>query len=200
MKNFLLKENFESVNLFEKINLLHEKQLRKIDQGFDWTINNLPSAVLVGGTATVHYISGARDLTPDLDFIVSDVGSVKNKLSLQGIKYSDLNPGYEHPIGITADMFNTDYLDSNQGNRMLNKLILSTPNKALIGGYTVNVINPELLAIMKLELGREKDINDGFALLSSGKVNREKYVKYLGQLKNTLEDFEAIYNYRNFIN
>lgn len=199
MKKLLIKENYSSQNLFEKVNLLTEEQIRAISKGLKWTVNNLPSAVLVGGTATIHYITGARDLTPDLDFMVRDINSVKTKLSFENIPFRDLDAGYEYALGITVDQFNTDYLDSQVGNVTLNNLILQTPNKGMVGGYEVQIINPELLAIMKLNLGRERDVNDGFALLSSGKVNREKFKTYLYQLKGSLEDYESIEMYKNLI-
>lgn len=199
MKNLLLKENYSSQNLFEKVNLLTEEQVRAISKGLEWTVNNIPSAVLVGGTATIHYITGARDLTPDLDFMVRDINSVRTKLSWENIPFRNLDVGYEYALGITVDQFNTDYLDSQVGNVTLNNLILQTPNKGMVGGYEVQIINPELLAIMKLNLGRERDVNDGFALLSSGKVNREKFKTYLHQLKGSLEDYESIEMYKNLI-
>lgn len=197
--NLLIKENYTSQNLFEKINILTEEQINAISKGLNWTIINIPHAVLIGGTATVHYISGARDLTPDLDFIVHDVGSLKSKLSIENITYSKLDVGYDYSLGITVDIFNTDYLDGSVGNIELNRLILQTPIKGNIGGHQVNIINPELLSIMKLNLGRDKDIYDGFALLSSGKVNAEKFNSYLYQLKDSLEDYEAIKTYVNLI-
>ena len=193
-----LRENFESENLFKKINLLNEEEIVKINKGLEWTARNAPNAVLIGGTATIHYISNARELTPDIDFIVGDIDSIKTKLSVDSIKYQPLNVGYT--LGVTVPLFNTDYLDASVGNVKLNKLILSTANTALIGGIKVKIINPELLSIMKLELGREKDINDGLSLLTSGKLGKRKYVEYLQALKDTLNDYESLYSYRNFIN
>lgn len=199
MNNLLLKENYTSQNLWEKINKLTEEQMVSVANGLDWTVDNLPSAVLVGGTAVIHYITGARDLTPDLDFLVTDIERVKMKLSQDDLNYIELNPGYPNPIGITAEDLNTDYLDPEEVNPTLNKLILQTPIQGTVGGRTVKIINPELLAIMKIDLAREKDVNDGFKLLSSGKVNRETYVKYLNTLKPTLQDFESLMSYKNFI-
>lgn len=199
MKNLLLKENYTSINLFEKINILTEEQMIGISTGLDWTINNIPNAVLVGGTAVVHYITGARDLTPDLDFMIDDVNDVKTKLSQDNIRYGDLNPGVSTPLGITVDDFNTDYLDSEVGNVSLNKLIMQTPNTITIGNRQVRAINPELLVIMKFEVGRDKDFRDGIALLSSGKVDKTKYLEYLSILKTSLQDYESMYDYKDFI-
>lgn len=199
MKNLLLKENYTSQNLWEKINLLNEDQKINMSQGLEWTINNVPSAVLVGGTAVVHYIKTARDLTPDLDFMVRDIESVKSKLENEGINYGDLNPGLERPLGITVDDLNTDYLDPQIGNSELNNLILSTPIKANVGGHQVNIVNPELLAINKFESGRDKDVHDALALLRSGHVDKENYKKYLQQLRTTLQDYDSMIMYTNFI-
>ena len=195
----LIKENYTSQNLFEKVNLLTEEQINTISIGLDWTVNNLFGAVLIGGTATIHYISGTRELTPDIDFIVGNIESIKTKLSVNNISFKELNAGYSFSLGITVNEFNTDYIDAGVGNTRLNQLILQTPIKGTIGGYMVNIVNPELLAIMKLNLGREKDINDGFALLSSGKVDRNKYISYLHLLKDSLEDYESIMMYKNLI-
>ena len=199
MKKLTLKENYTSENLWKKVNILTEDQIKAIDSGLEWTVENVPNAVIIGGTAVVHYITGARDLTPDLDFLVNNLGSLKNKLEFADIEYSELNPGYGEPIGITVDEFNTDYMDVNAVNPELNRLILQTPIRVNIGGYQMNMINPELLAIMKFETSREKDVNDAFKLLTSGKVNSEKYVKFVKQLKNSLEDYESIISYRSFI-
>lgn len=199
MQAMLIKETYTSHNLWEKMNILSEQQLAGIAQGLDWTVHNLPSAVLVGGTAVVHYITGARDLTPDLDFLVRDIERVKMKLSNDDIQYGALNPGYGSPIGITADVLNTDYLDAEEVNPRLNELILQTPISGSVGGRTVNIINPELLAIQKIDLAREKDVNDGFKLLSSGKVNRERYVQYIKELRSSLNDYESLISYKNFI-
>lgn len=199
MNNLLLKENFTSENLFEKVNLLKEEELRDIAKGLNWVVNNIPNAVLVGGTATVHYISGARDLTPDLDFMVNDIENVKTKLSYDRIIFSELNPGYEEPLGITVEEFNTDFLDKNTQNIKLNELILKTPVISKVGGYSVKIINPELLAIMKFDIGRDKDFGDAIRLLNSGKIDKSKYLDYLKILKSTLNDYESMYEYRNFI-
>lgn len=192
-----LKEGYDSINLYNKINLLNESQLVKLNKGLIWTVDNIPNAVLIGGTAVIHYINTARELTPDIDFIVEDIDMIKNKLYESNIKYNQLDVG--RILGITVPEFNTDYLDSSIGNVKLNRLILRTFNKVLIGGVNVKIINPELLAIMKLELGRDKDIEDGLSLLNSGKLNKDKYLEYLNELKYSLSDYESIYSYKNFI-
>ena len=198
-KNLLLKENYDSENLWKKINVLTEQQISNMNLGLEWTTTNLPNAVLIGGTATVYYIKSARDLTPDLDFLVNDIESVKSKLHQDEIIFKRLYVGTEESLGLVVDEFNVDYLDSNVGNVRLNQLILQTYNTANIGGYQTKIINPELLAIMKFELGRDKDINDAFALLSSGKVDIIKYKSYVNKLKDTLQDYESIIAYKVLI-
>lgn len=199
MENLLLKENYTSENLWKRVNILTEEQKNSIALGLEWAANNTPSAVLVGGMAVVHYIKSARDLTPDLDLMARDIESVKTKLSYHNIQYGELNPGYEEPLGITIDNLNTDYLDPNIGNRELNKLILTTPVKGNVAGYNFNIINPELLAILKFESGRDKDVQDALALLGSGKIDRQIYKKYLDQLQPTLTDYESMKLYSNMI-
>lgn len=199
MKKFQLSENYDSQHLHEKVNILTERQIRAIDKGLQWTINNIPSPALIGGTALVHYLPSGRDLTPDIDFLVSDVESVKQKLNEQDIRYTELAGGNSGLIGISVPPFNTDYLDAERGNTALNSLILKTTNTAKIGGYDVKIINPELLAIMKLELGREKDTDDGFKLLMSGRLDKDKYLEYVNILKNNLNEYESLVSYADMI-
>jgi predicted nucleotidyltransferase len=197
--NYTLRENYSSPNLFEKVNILTEEEIKKLAKGIEWTLKYYPSAVLVGGTALVHYLPSSRDLTPDIDFLVDNISILKNIADNQDILYRPLRDSYNNVMGITVDEFNTDYLDGNVNNPAVNKLILSIYNLATIGGFTVRIINPELLAIMKLELGREKDINDGFALIQSGILNKENYLKYLNMLKNNLQDYESLLSYTEMV-
>lgn len=200
MKNkFLIKEGFDSINLFNKISLLNERQIAKISKGIKWTINNYPSAVLIGGTALIHYIENSRDLTPDIDFMIDEIVDLKLILVENNIQFGELKSGNIGLLGINVDEFNVDYLDSNMGNVSLNKLVLKTFKIANIGGFQVKIINPELLAIMKIELGRDKDLNDAFSLLGSGKLNKVYYLKLANSLKNHLSDYESIVSYVEMI-
>jgi hypothetical protein len=199
MKKFLLKENFDSKNLFNKVSILTEDQINRISSGLDWTVKNVPDAVIIGGTALVHYLNGGRDLTPDLDFMVNNLSMVKAKLDNDDKLYKALRGGNTGLLGVSVDDFNTDYLDSNIGNTALNKTIMSTSKSARIGGAMVRIISPELLAIMKIELGRDKDLNDGFALLQSGKLNKSVYVQNVQALKSRLQDYESLIGYAEMI-
>jgi predicted nucleotidyltransferase len=200
MKNkFLIKEGFDSINLFDKVSLLNERQIAKISLGIEWTFNNYPSAVLIGGTALIHYVENSRDLTPDIDFMIDDISDLKLILEENDVQFGDLKSGNIGLLGINVDEFNVDYLDSNMGNVALNKLVLKTFKIANIGGFQVKIINPELLAIMKTELGRDKDLNDAFALLASGKLNKDYYLRLANSLKNHLSDYESIVSYVEMI-
>ena len=199
MHPFLLKENYTSKNLYNKVIKLTENQVQKISNGLDWVVKYHPSAVLVGGTALVHYLSGGRDLTPDIDFIVGDMSKLKSLLDDQDILYRPLRDDNNNAIGITVNKFNTDFLDASMNSRELNKLILQSSNIAKIGGYNVKIVSPELLAIMKLELGRDKDIKDGFNLITSGLLNKNEYVNLTTHLKKYLQDYASIANYADMI-
>lgn len=200
-----LKESFTSRNLYEEIALLTEKHAVHMSVGLQWTTENLPNAVLVGGAAVVHYLPGGRSLTPDLDFLVESINEVKLKLDDDGIYFTDLaNPQATQatsgsPLGVSVEDFNTDFIDPEMNNRILNRLVLSTPRKIHIGGVQVRVVAPELLAIMKIELGRDKDTDDAFALLMSGEATRETYLDYIGALKSTLRDYSSLRTYADLI-
>ena len=195
----LQKENYSSKNLWGKVNLLTKPQIETILKGLTWSIVNITDAVIIGGIAVVNYSTGERMLTPDLDFMVDDIDLVKVKLSNDNIVYDDLYTGIEKSLGITANQLNTDFLSSNVGNIQLNELIIEEPRVTRIGGYQVKIISPELLAIMKFIIGRDRDFSDGMALLSSGNCDRERFKSYLNILKDDLQDYESLFEYQAFI-
>jgi len=190
----ILKEEFGSVNLYEKMSLLSESQVNEIYKGIEWTIKNYYSAVIIGGTAVVYYLTKGRSLTPDIDFLVEDIDDLKSKLFDDSIYFSPI-VGDKGSIGVTVETFNTDYLDINAGNAAINKLILKTYKTVKVGGYAVKMIIPELLAIMKIELGRNKDIEDGLSLITSKTLNKEVYLKLVNGLKKYLKDYESLISY-----
>lgn len=199
--NLLLKEGFTSQNLFEKINILDESTVTQFANGLDWIKDNNIDAVLVGGSSVIHYLdSGSRSLTPDLDLVVSDIPLLKNKLDKDKMPYSELIGVGGKNIGITVPEFNTDFLSSINDSKQLAKLALQSALTTNIGGNSVKIISPELLTIVKLDLGRTKDLNDGFALLKSGKLNKDKYTKLANGLKPILSDYESIVSYGELIN
>lgn len=179
---------FTSSNLEQKLNLLSDVELQKILLGFNWLKDNHNNAVILGGVAVVSYINGGRLLTPDLDIMVNDINLIKEVLDNQGLKYSNLI----NDLGISVQEFNLDILDGNTGNKQLNQLILSDPIEHKIYGNNYRIIRPELLVILKLELGRTKDISDGFELLKSDKLNQARYSQYLDELKDNLTEYESL--------
>ena len=194
-----LLEEFSSSNLHTKISLLEISTIDNMSIGMEWVKNNI-NAVLVGGTAVVNYLSSGRDLTPDVDYLVNNINDVKSKLTKDNIVFSDLKSSNGGTLGITVPKFNIDFLDPNVGNKSLNSLILQSKTQTTIGGVSVDIIRPELLAILKLDLGRTKDISDGFALLQSGKVNKKNYITFVEGLKKYLNDYESIIGYQDLIN
>lgn len=199
MEQFLVKVNYSSENLFNEITRLTIGQVQQIAAGFRWTAEKCPGAVLIGGTATVNYLNGKRQLTPDIDFMAQDIPTIRSLLGEARIGFRELNPGRVHSLGITVSSFNADYINADAGHVLLNRLILSTFQTTRIGGLNVKVINPELLAIMKLDLGREQDLNDGFALLKSGILKKSTYAGYLYDLRNDIKDYESLTAYSELL-
>ncbi len=193
-----LKEGFTSSNLHRKISILEISTLKSMSEGMSWVKDNI-NGVLVGGTAVVNYLQSGRELTPDVDYLVSNINDVKKKLTDANISFTPLKSSNGSTLGITVSKFNIDFLDPNVGNKSLNALILKTKKQTSIGGISVDIIIPELLAILKLELGRRKDINDGFELLQSGSVNKDLYTKLVESLKKYLNDYESLISYKDLI-
>jgi predicted nucleotidyltransferase len=198
MNKFLLKENFSSINLYNKLALLTECETSKIYLGIEWIIENYPEAVIIGGTAVVNFLDGGRDLTPDLDIMVDSIDVVKQRLDKDNTQYKIISVGGGN-LGITVDKFNADFLDSNAGNIYLNKLVLKTFKTTIIGGKKLRVITPELLTILKIELGRDKDIDDGLALIASKKLNKEIYLQFVNDFENKLHEYQALISYTKII-
>ncbi len=65
---------------------------------------------------------------------------------------------------------------------------MRTPVLQNIGGVGVRVINSELLFIMKMELGRDKDTNDAMLLLQQGILRKDRFLDYLSLVEESLGD------------
>jgi hypothetical protein len=198
MKKTLIKEDFSTENLYNKFNLLTEAEVKRITLGIDWTLKNYPEAVIIGGSSVVYYLNGGRDLTPDLDYMIGNINYIKTMLDKDKINYSPIKSSSGN-IGITASQFNIDYLDANTGNVTLNKLILNNYITGNINGRNCKIVIPELLTIMKIELGRDKDTTDGLALITSKKLDKIKYLKFVNMLKNNLNEYESLISYAEMI-
>lgn len=195
----LIKEGYSSTNLYNKVMLLEKAAVSNMAYGMAWVKQHAIDACLIGGTAVVNYLHGGRNLTPDVDYLVSNMNDVRNKLTSDGIQFSPIKDNNGGGLGITVPKFNIDFLDPNSGNKFLNQVILRSKINTNIGGATVSIIRPELLAIMKLELGRQKDLDDAFALLQSGQLDKQTYIKFVEGLRGKLSDYESIRSYAELI-
>ena len=101
--------------------------------------------------------------------------------------------------GITIEEFDMDFMDAKTGNVKFHQYIIQTARQARIGGATLNIISPEVLAIMKFNLGRDKDDSDAFLLLQSGKMTQEAYLKAISDLSGSLRDEESLKLYAQMI-
>lgn len=184
MIDLLDRPGFASLHLYENFRVLDAKDIEQLAKGFDWMLKSDPDAVLIGGTAVVSYLDSGRTLTPDIDFMVGDIDKLRPLLEDSGFSYSLLIDG----LGITIDDLNIDILSSRSGNAVLNDLIMRTPVVQNIGGVGIRVINPELLFIMKMELGRDKDTDDAMLLLQQAMVRKGRFLDYLSMLDDSLGD------------
>jgi len=200
-RNLFERSGFDSEHLYHEFMAIVEPAIRnKMIYGLLWLDDLNIDAVLVGGAAVIHYLSANRSFTPDLDFLVRDLEKVKNLLESQNIPYSPLiqaNGG--DPIGLTVNQFNLDLLDANECNTRLNRYVMEKSNKALVAGVSLKIINPEVLIILKFELGRDKDDDDAFALLKSGKLNKDRYFRAIKDLQPCLKPSVDIVSYGNLI-
>ncbi len=182
--DLLGRSGFDSLHLYENFKVLDRKVVEQLAGGFDWIIENEPDAVLIGGTAVVSYLNSGRALTPDIDFMVSDIDRIVPLLEDAALRVTPLIDG----LGITVDELNVDILSSASGNAALNDLIMRTPVFQNIGGVGIKVINPELLFTMKMELGRDKDTDDAMLLLQQGILRKDRFLDYLSQVDDSLGD------------
>jgi predicted nucleotidyltransferase len=173
MNYFLDKRSFSSKNLFNEINRLAHPQIRQLMEGLQWMTENFPRSVLIGGAATVHYLDGGRELTPDFDFLTSEFALLQGKAVRENLEFHPLINSMNRQIGLVLTKFNIDFLDAEAENIPLHDLVLKSFQKILVGGFQIKIVNPELLTIMKLELGREKDLEDAFLLIKSNKLKKD---------------------------
>ncbi len=75
---------FDSLHLYENFKVLDNKVIEQLAGGFDWILGNEPDAILIGGTAVVSYLASDRTLTPDIDFMVSDIDKLRPLLEDTG--------------------------------------------------------------------------------------------------------------------
>jgi hypothetical protein len=194
------RDHFDSTHLFKEMSLMESEVTIKVLKGLEWFNTNNINAVIIGGAAVCQYLE-ERTLTPDIDFLTDDIDSIKDKLGRDEISYTKLASCGGKPLGISIPSFEIDLLDSNSGNKELNKYLLRKGYQiTLIAGYIMKIISPEALCIMKLSIsGREKDEKDAFALLQSRVLNRTAYLKIIDDLRNSLKDSETLKAYSGMI-
>ena len=179
---------FDSSSLFNEMAVLNPNAITKTQTAMQFIHDNDIPGVIIGGIAVSNYTQD-RALTPDVDFLTSDINVVKSVLQQKGIHFQQLATSGEFG-GIYVPQLDADFLDANEGNAPLNHYILKTATKAQIGGATFPIIDHAVLTIMKFIIGRDKDMNDAFKLLPT--VPKEELKKHLKNLKNYLpEDMDA---------
>jgi predicted nucleotidyltransferase len=190
---------YDSERLFTEVQNIQPELINKLERGLQWIKDNNIHCVVVGGTAVVQYVSGARDLTPDIDFLVADFANLVNASKRDELTTSPIALMVDPAEGITIEEFDMDFMDAKTGNVKFHQYIIQTARQARIGGATLNIISPEVLAIMKFNLGRDKDDSDAFLLLQSGKMTQEAYLKAISDLSGSLRDEESLKLYAQMI-
>jgi hypothetical protein len=190
---------YDSERLFNEIQTIQPELINKLERGLQWIKDNNLHCVVVGGTAVVQYVKGARDLTPDIDFLVADFTNLVNAAKRDELTVSPIALIVDPADGITIQEFDMDFMDARTGNVEFHKYLIQTARQARIGGATLNIASPEALAIMKFSLGRDKDDSDAFLLLQSGKINKEAYLKAISDLSGSLKDEDSLKMYAQMI-
>jgi hypothetical protein len=185
------KSAFDSENLFNEIVKLNGPQQLDIRNGLEWIIKNNIKAVLIGGMAVAHYLPVPRSLTPDTDFLIKDMESIKDLLNYEELEWRVLKIFYTDELGIRLPKFNMDLLDDTKGNQKLHELIFQHSKTGKIFGLDIPIISPEYLVLMKLAAARPKDERDAFDLLLSGTVNKAEYLKAIYALRGSITDNEG---------
>ena len=186
MSSVNLKEStlFDSSSLFKEMALLNPHAINKTQAAMQFIHQYKIPGAIIGGIAVANYVSD-RPLTPDVDFLTSDLHQLKIILGSQNMKFQPLASSGDFG-GVYVPDLDADFLDANEGNSRLNHYVLQTATKAQIGGMSFPIINPEVLTIMKFIIGRDKDQTDAFKLLpvinkAALKVHLKALQKYLPQ-------------------
>ena len=127
---------FDSKTLFKEMALLNQNAIKKTQNAFEFVQQHGINAVLIGGMAVAHW-SHDRSLTPDVDFLVPDLNSVKQVLQQQNYPLQPLASTGAYG-GIVVPQLDADFLDANQGNTAFNHYVLQTAVTARIGGVIIH--------------------------------------------------------------
>jgi predicted nucleotidyltransferase len=161
--NLLEATLFDSSSLFKEMAILNPNAIAKTQTAMQFIHDNNIPGVIIGGMAVANYATD-RALTPDVDFLTSDISKLKVLLQQQNIQFQPLASSGNFG-GIYVPSLDADFLDASEGNVGLNKYILQTATTAKIGGVSFPIIDAAVLTIMKFIIGRDKDQNDAFKLL-----------------------------------
>jgi hypothetical protein len=165
--NLLNEAGYDSANLWWEVNALTLEQIKRTQSALDWLVDTgLQNAVvIVGGTAVAHHSGIARPLTPDIDFLVRDLQPIRRLLQQERIAYTPLEFTDDSHVGISVPIFDADFMVMT--NAKLNETIFATSRVSRFGGKPFRFIAPEMLAMMKLLTGRNKDLDDAVKVLQS---------------------------------
>lgn len=173
--------------------------VRKMEEGLQWVLDKEIPVVIIGGFAVVHYLATPRTLTPDLDFMVLDLGLLIAKLDAHNQAYKFMMRDKTEIIGIAVKKFNIDFLTaSNMPGKYLERVFV-TPHQGLIGVAILNIISPEYLVLNKLVSGRDKDDRDAFLLLQSGIVIKDKFKEMIHSFRKELNKADTYMLYAEMI-
>ena len=154
---------FDSSSLFKEMALLNPHAINKTQAAMQFIQQHSIPGAIIGGIAVANYVHD-RPLTPDVDFLTSDLQLVKTVLQKQGMSFQPLASSGDFG-GVYVPELDADFLDANEGNSPLNHYVLRTAITAKVGGVSFPIVNPEVLTIMKFVIGRDKDQTDAFKLL-----------------------------------
>lgn len=174
-KQFLEQSGYDSANLFQQFKLLTEAEKRRIQAALDFVVSEQLPAVVIGGIAVAHYADKARPLTPDIDFLTTHMQAVERQLKQHKIQFQSLAPlpGMQ---GIHVPSLEADFLEAF---RLIDKYVFHAAIPQQVGGYTVPMVAPAVLTIIKFAVARQKDTEDAFLLLQSKSLSRESFLQHL---------------------
>jgi len=175
-------EIISSELLEDAISKLSLSSQKPILDGLTWFSKNglLKNLVMIGGCAVATYCP-ERALTPDFDLVANDLDRIIERLEKEDLEHKPL---FTHSlIGYQIPTYNVDIIKPSYGNDLIN-FAFKYCHIVELKSIKVRVIIPELLLIIKILLGREKDLNDAFRLVESKALSIEKYNQLLDLLFN----------------
>ena len=173
---------FDSPSLFKEMAVLKPNAIAKTQAAMQFIHDNKIPGVLIGGMAVSHYTHD-RPLTPDVDFLTSNLNGLMDllKKKIHHDSFRPLAPSKDYN-GIYVPSLDADFLDASGGNAGLNSYIIKTATTAKIGGATFPIIDPAVLMIMKFSIGRDKDQTDAFKLIPT--LSKSATKTHLQAMKN----------------